>query len=119
MAVTESRARTRKVYAQSPIDPSLRVPMREVELTNGERHRLYDTSGPYSDPDVALDVRSGLAPLRAGWIERRGDTVELSAPTSLYRRGRDAMPELSALRFVSQPVSYTHLDVYKRQVKGT
>ena len=102
MAVTESRARTRKVYAQSPIDPSLRVPMREVELTNGERHRLYDTSGPYSDPDVALDVRSGLAPLRAGWIERRGDTVELSAPTSLYRRGRDAMPELSALRFVSQ-----------------
>ena len=96
------RARTRKIYAQSPNDPSLRVPMREVELTNGERHVLYDTSGPYSDPDVALDVRAGLAPLRAAWIEGRGDTRELAQPTSLYRRGREAMPELAELRFASQ-----------------
>jgi len=95
-------ARTRKVYAQSPHDATLRVPMREVELSNGERHRLYDTSGPYSDPDVALDVRSGLAPLRAEWIEARGDTVELAQPTSLYRRGREAMPELAALRFAAR-----------------
>jgi phosphomethylpyrimidine synthase len=75
------------------------VPMREVELTNGERHVLYDTSGPYSDPDVATDVRAGLAPLRASWIEKRGDTLELERPTSLYRRGREALPELDALRF--------------------
>ena len=104
MAVTvdeKRRARTRKVYAQSPNDPSLRVPMREVELTNGERHRLYDTSGPYSDTDVALDVRLGLNPLREAWIARRGDPLELEKPTSLYRRGREAMPELDALRFAS------------------
>jgi phosphomethylpyrimidine synthase len=96
------RAATNKIYAQSPDDPSLRVPMREVRLTNGERHVLYDTSGPYSDPDVAIDVRAGLAPLRAGWIAARGDTVELAQPTSLYRRGREAMPELAALRFAPQ-----------------
>ena len=96
------KARTRKIYAQSPTDPSVRVPMREVELTNGERHTLYDTSGPYSDPDIALDVRAGLAPLRSPWIDARGDTVELAQPTSLYRRGREAMPELAELRFTSQ-----------------
>jgi phosphomethylpyrimidine synthase len=103
IVTTEKRAaRTRKVYAESPSDPSLRVPMREVELTNGERHRLYDTSGPYSDPDVVVDVRAGLAPLRARWIAERNDTVELTQPSSIYRRGREAMPELAALRFAPQ-----------------
>jgi phosphomethylpyrimidine synthase len=95
----KSTARTRKIYVEHAGEIPLRVPMREVELTNGERHVLYDTSGPYSDPDVATDVRAGLAPLRASWIEKRGDTLELERPTSLYRRGREALPELDALRF--------------------
>ncbi|MDT9151155.1 phosphomethylpyrimidine synthase ThiC, partial [Escherichia coli] len=50
------------------------VPMREVRLTNGETVTLYDTSGPYTDPEAELDVRRGLPALRAGWIESRGDT---------------------------------------------
>jgi phosphomethylpyrimidine synthase len=50
------------------------VPMREIALTNGERITVYDTSGPYTDPQVAIDVRSGLPPLRAAWIETRRDT---------------------------------------------
>ncbi|HEU4460071.1 MAG TPA: phosphomethylpyrimidine synthase ThiC [Methylibium sp.] len=50
------------------------VPMREIALTNGERITVYDTSGPYTDPRIAIDVRSGLPALRAAWIEARGDT---------------------------------------------
>ncbi|NRT55334.1 phosphomethylpyrimidine synthase ThiC [Sphaerotilus uruguayifluvii] len=62
-----------KVYAEGS-RPDLRVPMREIALTSGERVTVYDTSGPYTDPSVAIDVRKGLAPVRAGWIEARGDT---------------------------------------------
>ncbi|MGC0415307.1 phosphomethylpyrimidine synthase ThiC [Embleya sp. AB8] len=53
----------------------LRVPVRTVHLTNGETVRLYDTSGPYTDPAFEVDVRRGLPALREAWIEERGDTV--------------------------------------------
>lgn len=52
----------------------LRVPMREVRLTNGETVSLYDTSGPYTDPGVDIDVRQGLGLIRDAWIAERGDT---------------------------------------------
>jgi phosphomethylpyrimidine synthase len=52
----------------------LRVPMREVALTNGESVSLYDTSGPYTDPAAAIDVRRGLPTLRDSWISERADT---------------------------------------------
>jgi phosphomethylpyrimidine synthase len=87
-----------KVYAAGS-DPSIRVPKREIALTNGESHVVYDTSGPYTDDDVAIDIRHGLQPLRSKWIEARGDTEELEKATSLYRRGREAMPELESIRF--------------------
>jgi len=81
-AIVEAKraARTRKIYVEHPSDGSIRVPMREMELTNGECHLAYDTSGPYTDPDIGVDVRSGIAPLRSGWIEARNDTVELDRP---------------------------------------
>jgi phosphomethylpyrimidine synthase len=56
--------------------PDLRVPVRRVHLTNGQDVTLYDTSGPYTDPSVATDVRRGLEPLRHDWITARGDTEE-------------------------------------------
>jgi phosphomethylpyrimidine synthase len=93
-----SKGSAKKAYAIGS-DPSIRVPMREISLTNGETHVVYDTSGPYTDPDVATDVRKGLAPIRAGWIAGRGDTIELPRASSLYRLGREAMPELDAIRF--------------------
>lgn len=52
----------------------LRVPLREVALSNGEQVALYDTSGPYTDPAVAIDVRRGLPDLRGPWIAERADT---------------------------------------------
>ncbi len=95
--LTQQRG-TRRIYA-SGSDSSIRVPMREVTLSNGESHVLYDTSGPYGDPDVATDVRRGLEPLRAPWIARRDDTEELARASSVYRLGREAMAELEAIRF--------------------
>ncbi|MDQ2681134.1 MAG: phosphomethylpyrimidine synthase ThiC [Candidatus Eremiobacteraeota bacterium] len=95
---SNAKAGTRKIYSTGS-DPSIRVPMREIALTNGDTHVVYDTSGPYTDPDVATDVRRGLEPIRAGWIAARNDTVELDAASSIYRRGREAMRELDDLRF--------------------
>ncbi|MFG2735967.1 phosphomethylpyrimidine synthase ThiC [Streptomyces harbinensis] len=51
--------------------PDLRVPVRRVHLTDGRDVTLYDTSGPYTDPEVTTDVRRGLPPLRAPWLAER------------------------------------------------
>ncbi|HEX3368096.1 MAG TPA: phosphomethylpyrimidine synthase ThiC [Candidatus Cybelea sp.] len=87
-----------KVYVSGD-DPSIRVPRRAIALTDGTVHTVYDTSGPYTDPQSEVDIRHGLATLRERWIAARADTVELERPSSLYRRGRDAMPALDELRF--------------------
>ena len=87
-----------KVYVSGD-DPSIRVPRRAIALTDGTVHTVYDTSGPYTDSESVTDIRHGLAGLREPWIAARGDTAELQRPSSLYRRGRDAMPELDELRF--------------------
>ena len=64
-----------KVYVESPYDHGVRVPMRRVGLTNGESVTLYDTSGPYTDPDATIDVTQGLpVGARKEWIEARQDT---------------------------------------------
>ncbi len=65
-------------------DPTIRVPMREIALTDGTSHTVYDTSGPYTDPSVQVDVRKGLGPLRERWIEARGDTVAVERPAALF-----------------------------------
>jgi len=99
--------KSRKVYVEGS-RPDIRVPMREISLDNtptgfgGEQNAplyVYDTSGPYTDPEVAIDVRKGLAPLREGWIEERGDTELLDGLTSEYGRAREADKSLDALRF--------------------
>ena len=86
----------------------IRVPYREIELTPTHTNTgveanppvpVYDTSGPYTDPAVEIDLHSGLPPLRASWIEARGDTEQLSGPSSEYGRAREADPALAHLRF--------------------
>ncbi len=67
---------SKKVYATGEIHENIRVPMREIALTNGETVTVYDTSGPYTDPDATIDVRKGLEALRRPWIEGRGDVEE-------------------------------------------
>jgi phosphomethylpyrimidine synthase len=60
---------------------------------------VYDTSGPYTDPTAAIDVRAGLAALREVWIEERGDTEHLTTVSSEYGRARLADPALAQVRF--------------------
>jgi phosphomethylpyrimidine synthase len=80
-------------------DPSIRVPVRTISLSDGTTHAVYDTSGPYSDPASEIDIRRGLPPVREAWIDSRNDTVVLDNATSVYRRGREAMPQLDGVRF--------------------
>ena len=54
--------------------PDVRVPVRDIRLTNGAQASVYDTSGPYTDPQATIDVRSGLPALRQRWIDERGDS---------------------------------------------
>jgi phosphomethylpyrimidine synthase len=83
--------------------PDLRVPMREVRLSNGETISLYDTSGPYTDPETVIDVRRGLNALRAAWIASRGDTetyegrARHALDDGLKHEGRD-IERIEALR---------------------
>src|SRR2546429_2049402 len=82
--------------------PDIRGAMREVTLSGGEPPiRLYDTSGPYTDPDAHTDIKMGLTPMRLPWILGRADVDELSGPSSLYRRDRESDPALGGVRFAS------------------
>jgi phosphomethylpyrimidine synthase len=54
--------------------PDIQVPVRDIRLSNGECVSVYDTSGPYSDPLVDIDVRKGLPDVRGAWVQQRGDT---------------------------------------------
>ncbi|WP_312409842.1 phosphomethylpyrimidine synthase ThiC [Comamonas sp.] len=63
-----------KSYLPGAIHPQLQVPVRDIALTDGEQVSVYDTSGPYTDPAVAIDVRQGLPALRAEWIAARADS---------------------------------------------
>ncbi len=89
-----------KIHEPGRLHPELRVPMREVRLGNGEAVTLYDTSGPYTDPQAAIDVRRGLETLRTGWIEARGDTerYEGRAARAVDDGGRQQDERLQALR---------------------
>ena len=86
----------------------MRVPMREIRQSDtaasfgGEANPpvyVYDTSGPYTDPAVTIDIRSGLATPRLAWILERGDTEQLPGPSSDYGRARLDDPALAELRF--------------------
>ncbi|PIE83872.1 MAG: phosphomethylpyrimidine synthase ThiC [Bacteroidia bacterium] len=100
---------SKKVYIQSERDPRVRVPMRRIDLSDTvapDGHRrpnapvyVYDTSGPFTDPDVEVNVMEGIPRLRAGWIAERGDTVELPGLSSEYGRMRLADESLAHLRF--------------------
>ncbi|MHB9051583.1 MAG: phosphomethylpyrimidine synthase ThiC [Thiomonas delicata] len=106
---------SRKVYAEGP--HGVRVPWREIALsdtiiqdspgvTRLEKNaplRVYDTSGPYTDPQAAIDVRTGLPKLREAWIAARGDTEQLAGPSSAFGRERAHDPATAALRFAQPP----------------
>ncbi len=99
--------RSQKVYVRGS-RPDIRVPMREISLDvtptafGGEINApvtVYDTSGPYTDPNVQIDVRQGLPDVRSAWIDDRGDTEKLPGLSSEFGQRRLNDAELSAMRF--------------------
>ena len=66
---------SRKVYTHPKADPSIAVPRREIDLhptANEPPVPVYDTSGPYSDPNVEINVEKGLPRTRTAWVKERG-----------------------------------------------
>ena len=88
-----NRFRDREKCMRRGTDPSMRVPFRAIALTQRRNvHTVYDTSGPFTDPDVAIDVRAGIAPVRSQLDPRTATTPSsLAKPSSVYRIGRDSM----------------------------
>ena len=106
-AAVQPLPNSRKIYVEGS-RPDIRVPMREISQADtptgfgGEKNPpiyVYDCSGPYTDPNARIDIRSGLPALRQQWIEERGDTEVLPDLTSEYGRQRAADPALDELRF--------------------
>src|SRR5256714_159653 len=94
-AAIQSLPNSRKVYFGE-----LRVPMREVTQSGDNPPILvYDTSGPYTDPAMRIDIRKGLPALREPWIIARNDTELLAGPSSEYGKRRLEDPKLAELRF--------------------
>ncbi|MDH5484593.1 MAG: phosphomethylpyrimidine synthase ThiC [Gammaproteobacteria bacterium] len=111
--VTRPFSNSRKIYVQGS-RPDIRVGMREIQQTDTSAElgfevnppiTVYDTSGPFTDPDMDIDLMKGMPDVRAGWIEERGDTELLDGPTSEFGTQRQNDPELSHLRFehIRQP----------------
>ncbi len=105
--VTRPFPGSRKIYVQGS-RPDIRVGMREISQADTaasfgvEKNppiTVYDTSGPYTDPDVKIDLLRGLPEVRRNWIDERGDTEQLDGPSSEFGRQRNNDPELAKLRF--------------------
>ena len=106
-AAVQPLPNSRKIYVQGS-RTDIQVPMREISQSDtptgmgGEKNPpiyVYDTSGPYTDPNVKIDIRSGLAPLREKWIAGRNDTELLAGITSQYGLARLHDPKLAEMRF--------------------
>ena len=101
---------SRKIYVTGTL-PGVRVPMREISQADSQPEfavagktanpgiPVYDTSGPYTDPEAEIDIARGLPALRAAWLTARGDTEVLPGFTSKYTLASQANKDLDSLRF--------------------
>ncbi len=106
-AVTQPIPGSRKIHVPGS-RPDLQVPMREIVLADSPAAlggganaplTVYDTSGPYTDPQAAIDLSRGLAALRADWVAERGDTAPMEGLGSVFGRARACDARLDAVRF--------------------
>ncbi|MBX4336084.1 phosphomethylpyrimidine synthase ThiC [Bartonella raoultii] len=90
---------SRKIYQQSLLFPDVHVPLREISLTEGSGEKplnLYDTSGPYTDKNMTIDLTKGLPKIRSSWLSRRADTESYL--------GRPVKPEDNGLIHDKNPI---------------
>ncbi|PCI31337.1 MAG: phosphomethylpyrimidine synthase ThiC [Flavobacteriaceae bacterium] len=101
---------SKKIYVSGAIHPEIKVAMREISLADtlnsltgekvaNEPITVYDTSGPYTDPSINIDIHKGIKKLRSSWIYDRGDVEQLTAFSSDYCNERLENKELDDLRF--------------------
>ena len=111
-SVTSPILGSRKTHVQGS-RPDIQVPMREIALSPTPKifgedinhpFAVYDTSGPYTDDAVSIDLLKGLAPLRAAWIAERNDTELLSELSSSFGRSREFDAKLDEVRFGYRPM---------------
>ncbi|NIS74697.1 MAG: phosphomethylpyrimidine synthase ThiC, partial [Deltaproteobacteria bacterium] len=104
---------SKKVYVKGKIH-DIEVAMREIEIEDsapmfsgtGDSVKnisvtVYDTSGPYTDPDTKIDVLRGLRPLRAEWIRGRGDVEQLEDFTSRFARVEGSNSKITGIKFTN------------------
>ncbi len=117
--VTRPFPNSTKVFVQGS-RPDIRVPMREIAqaatpASFGEEENppitVYDTSGPFTDPEKQIDLLKGMPDVRTPWIEDRADTELLAGPTSEYGTERQNDPKLAHLRF-------EHIRAPRRAIAG-
>ena len=103
----QSFSNSKKVYIEGS-SPDIQVPFREISISDtpsefgAEKNApvlVYDTSGPYTDPQYNIDIQNGLPALRTKWISDREDTEILDGPSSDYGKERKNDPELEKMRF--------------------
>lgn len=106
---TQPFPNSEKIYVSGKIYPFIKVPMRKIKLSPTKLSNnqiqynpdvvVYDTSGPYTDPNKTIDVFKGIEKIRQEWILQREDTEQLNDFTSEYTRARNADKSLDNIRF--------------------
>lgn len=99
---------SKKIYVQGKLH-NIKVAMREIRLSDSRDKEgnvlkntpvtVYDTSGPFTDNNLEVDIKKGLPKLRKDWIQERGDVIELKELSSKYGKQRHSDPKLDHLRF--------------------
>ncbi len=105
---TQPFPNSKKIYLTGS-RPDIKVPMREISLSETKIENsapeinppvaVYDPSGPYTDPNITINVRQGIPDIRTAWIKERNDTETLPTVSSQYGQNRQADPSLDELRF--------------------
>src|SRR5437867_2784353 len=96
-----------RTYVNGANHRSVRVPFREIALHDNSSFRVYDTQGPWGDPEIECDVHMGLSPLREAWVLERGDSIEYE--------GRRVRPEDNGFlssRHADQSQGRHHLELF-------
>ncbi len=105
--VTQPYRNSKKIWVEGS-RPDIRVGMREIYQSNTQSHLgteenppipVYDVSGPFTDPNVSIDLTKGIPAIRTAWIKEREDTQLLDGPSSEYGQARQSDPSLAHLRF--------------------
>ena len=102
---------SKKRYKRSNLFPELKIPFREIKLSPTKKNEFdepnlpfesYDTSGPYTDENIAIDIRKGLPPIREKWLLRRNDCQETVQPSSSYKILRNKNQKLQPISFLNE-----------------